>query len=184
MEEQWKPIQHYEAFYEISDKGRVRSLRTGIIMKTRLGRDGYVRVPLTKEGKQKHEFLHRLLAIVFIPNPENLPEVNHINENKQDNSLSNLEWCTHKYNSNYGTRLKRMAISNYEPVIQYTKDGREIARYASQKEAMEKTGIQCRHISCCCKGKRKTVGGYVWRYAKAAILGLNTPNIAPFLPQK
>ena len=89
MEEQWKPIKQYEAFYEISDKGRVRSLRTGVMMKARSGRDGYVRVPLTKDGKQKHKFLHRLLAIAFIPNPDNLPEVNHINENKQDNSLSN-----------------------------------------------------------------------------------------------
>ena len=163
MEEIWKPILQYEAFYEVSNKGRVRSLRTGGIMRMRIGRDGYVRVSLTKDGKQTHKLLHRLLAIAFIPNPDNFAEVNHKNENKQDNSILNLEWCTHKYNSNFGTRLKRMAISNYEPVIQYTKDGEEIARYKSQKEAMEKTGIQSRHISCCCKGKRKTTGGYVWR---------------------
>ena len=166
MEEIWKPILQYEAFYEVSNRGRVRSLRTGGIMRMRIGRDGYVRVSLTKDGKQTHKLLHRLLAIAFIPNPDNFAEVNHKNENKQDNSILNLEWCTHKYNSNFGTRLKRMAISNYEPVIQYTKDGEEIARYKSQKEAMEKTGIQSRHISCCCKGKRKTTGGYVWRYAK------------------
>ena len=166
MEEIWKPILQYEAFYEVSNKGRVRSLRTGGIMRMRIGRDGYVRVSLTKDGKQTHKLLHRLLAIAFIPNPDNFAEVNHKNENKQDNSILNLEWCTHKYNSNFGTRLKRIAISNYEPVIQYTKDGKEIARYKSQKEAMEKTGIQSRHISCCCKGKRKTTGGYVWRYAK------------------
>lgn len=163
MEEIWKPILQYEAFYEVSNKGRVRSLRTGGIMRMRIGRDGYVRFSLTKDGKQTHKLLHRLLAIAFIPNPDNFAEVNHKNENKQDNSILNLEWCTHKYNSNFGTRLKRMAISNYEPVIQYTKDGEEIARYKSQKEAMEKTGIQSRHISCCCKGKRKTTGGYVWR---------------------
>ena len=166
MKEIWKPIKNYEQLYEISNYGSVRSLYTGKIMKSRIGRDGYIRIPLSKNGK--HEFLHRLLAVAFIPNPDHLPEVNHINENKMDNNLSNLEWCTHKYNSNYGTRLSRMAASNHEPVIQYTKDGREIARYASQKEAMEKTGIQSRHISCCCKGKRKTTGGYVWRYAKTA----------------
>lgn len=166
MKEIWKPVKGYESLYQVSDNGRVRSSHTGKYISQRVGYDGYVRVSLSNNGKQKSLFLHRLIGQAFVPNPNNYPEINHKDENKQNNSLSNLEWCTHKYNSNYGTRVNRMAITNYEPVIQYTKDGTEVARYQSQKEAMDKTGLSNRHISCCCKGKRKTCGGYVWRYAK------------------
>lgn len=181
MGEIWKPIKGYEGLYEVSNYTRVRSLKTGKQMAQQIGYDGYVRVALTKGGRQRSLFLHRLVAIAFLPNAKSFPEVNHKDEDKQNNFPENLEWCTHKYNANFGTRLRRMAISNYEPVIQYSKDGKEIARYASQKEAKERTGIKGNHICSCCKGKRKTAGGYVWKYANKHI---NQPQNSLFLPQK
>lgn len=132
MKEIWKPVKGYESLYQVSDSGRVRSLRTGKYISKRVGYDGYVRVSLSNNGEQKALFLHRLIGQAFVPNPNNYPEINHKDENKQNNSLSNLEWCTHKYNSNYGTRVNRMATTNYEPVIQYTKDGTEVARWIKQ----------------------------------------------------
>lgn len=164
MVEIWKPIKGYEELYEVSDLGRVRSLRTGKEMKQRTGYDGYIRVALTKQGQQKSRLLHRLVAGAFVANPQELPEVNHKDEDKTNNLPKNLEWCTHRYNSNYGTRLERMAKTNYVPVIQYTIGGQEVARYASILEAAEAFPKSGKHISCCCKGKRKTAGGYVWKY--------------------
>lgn len=180
MDEIWKPIKGYEGIYEVSSNARVRSVISGKQMSMRVGYDGYVRVALSKGGRQHHMFLHRLVAIAFVSNTQMLSEVNHKDENKQNNLPNNLEWCTHKYNSNFGTRLQRMAKSNYKPVIQYAKDGTEIARYSSQKEAKERTGITGNHICCCCKGRRKTAGGYLWRYESEVKSAIK----APFLTQK
>ncbi|WP_299169047.1 NUMOD4 domain-containing protein [uncultured Bacteroides sp.] len=175
MEETWKPVKGYEDRYSVSNTGKVKSLKTSKLMCQRKGYDGYMRVGLSINGKQKYKFVHRLVTEAFIRNPHCYKEVNHKDEDKANNCISNLEWCTHKYNSNYGSRLDRMANTNKEPVLQFDKSGKFIARYSSQKEAMEKTGINCKHISCCCKGNRKTCGGYVWKYAKSAILNDFTP---------
>lgn len=175
MEETWKPVKGYEDRYSVSNTGKVKSLKTSKLMCQRKGYDGYMRVGLSINGKQKYKFVHRLVAEAFIRNPHCYKEVNHKDEDKANNCISNLEWCTHKYNSNYGSRLDRMANTNKEPVLQFDKSGKFIARYSSQKEAMEKTGINCKHISCCCKGNRKTCGSYVWKYAKSAILNDFTP---------
>lgn len=115
MGEVWKNINGYEGLYQISNNGRVKSLpklagkswRKEKILKTYLDKDGYVKVILCKENKTKFLSVHRLIAEAFIPNPNEFPQINHKDENKQNNSLENLEWCTCKYNINYGTRTER-----------------------------------------------------------------------------
>lgn len=119
---------------------------------------------------------HRFIAMCFIPNPNNLPEVNHKNEIKDDNRVENLEWCDRKYNINYGTRKVRAARSmvgkniNHptfsKPVSQYTKDGEFIATYPSIMEAERQTGICNGNISACCNGRYKSAGGFIWRRAE------------------
>lgn len=117
MIEEWRPIEGYEGLYEISSYGKVRSLdrydsrnhfRNGRILKLSYNTVGYLSVGLHSNGKAKTYMVHRMVAEAFIPNPDNLPEVNHRNEDKSNNSVENLEWCDHKYNSNYGTRNDRI----------------------------------------------------------------------------
>lgn len=114
MEEIWKDIKGYEGLYQISNLGRVKSLnykRTGIeeILKSKKMRNGYLRITLNKNGKYKTFAVHRLVAEAFINNPNNLPEVNHKDEDKQNNCVWNLEYCDRRYNVNYGTRNKRVS---------------------------------------------------------------------------
>jgi hypothetical protein len=127
------------------------------------------------------------VAEAYLPNPNNLPCVNHKDETRDNNDVSNLEWCTHKYNVHYGTaqeraqkalasfrhseRIKELARENGKivkrPVLQFSKDGELLARYESGKAASVKTGLSHSHIMECCAGKRyKTVGGYIWKYDK------------------
>lgn len=121
MIEIWKDIEGYEGLYEVSSYGRVRSLqrtRKGSygsirivyekILNHKIDKDGYHTVSLSKEGKMKYIRVHRLVAQAFIPNPDNLPQVNHRDEDKSNNCVENLEWCDAKYNSNYGTAKERM----------------------------------------------------------------------------
>ena len=108
----WKDIPGYEGLYQVSDTGQVRTLnyrRTGQtkILKPGYTKDGYTIVVLCKDGKGKTYTVHRLVALAFIPNADNLTEVNHKDENKTNNHVSNLEWCDRTYNNNYGTRNKR-----------------------------------------------------------------------------
>lgn len=128
MEEQWRTINGYEGYYEISSLGRVRSVSRvillgnnrkhnlkGRILKTRVNDRGYVYVGLSKEGKRKSLRVHRLVAEAFLKNPFNKPQINHINEIKTDNTISNLEWVTQEENMNHGTRKERMirSLKNY-----------------------------------------------------------------------
>ena len=107
----------------------------------------------------------------FLPNPDNLPQVNHKNETKTDNKVENLEWCDSRYNDNYGTRNDKIGRSQLnhpnksKTVSQYTKEGEFIAIYPSAQEAERQTGVDSRHISHCCIGKLKTAGGFIWRRA-------------------
>ena len=123
------------------------------------------------EGKMKSFTVHRLVSLAFIPNPDNLPEVNHKDECKTNNNVSNLEWCSKSYNINYGTRNERCGEKNLNrkdqsrPVKQFTKDGRFITDYPSIAEAERQTGFDQTAISKCCNGKQKSAYGYIWRYA-------------------
>ena len=161
--EEWKPVKGYEGLYEVSNLGRVKSLnyrRTGKeeIMKVWNDSCGYLLVKLHKDGKCKYYTVHRLVAQTFLENPNNLPEVNHIDENKENNKASNLEWCTARYNMEY---------SHGKAVIGINKVSGLIIEFPSTKEAERQTGISQSHISACCKGKRyKSAGGFYWYYAE------------------
>lgn len=104
--EEWKNIIGYEGLYEVSDKGNVRNVRRNTLLKLSKNNYGYIQVYLYKNSIRTGLKVHRLVAQAFIPNPDNLPEVNHLDEDKTNNRVDNLEWCTHKYNVNYGHRTE------------------------------------------------------------------------------
>lgn len=162
--EEFREVSGYEGLYEVSNLGRVR--RNGKILKPTKGRDGYLRVDLRKNGTRRDSLVHRLVAQTFIPNPSNFPCINHKDEDKTNNCLDNLEWCDHKYNNNYGTRNKRISLSQFKPVLQFDKSGNFIAEYESGIEASRKTGINRHDISQCCLGlyHHKSAGGFIWKY--------------------
>ena len=121
-EEIWKDIPGYEGLYQVSNTGKVKSLnymktRKEKILKPRKEGKGYLKITLSKEGEKKDFKIHRLVASVFIPNPNNLPQINHIDECKTNNNVENLEWCDNRYNSNYGTHTQRMAKAKSMSVI-------------------------------------------------------------------
>lgn len=190
MEEIWKPVVGYESYYEVSNLGRVRSVdhyvyhyRGGLkivrgrILKPSANCAGhYLRVAL---GKKSKHLVHRLVAEAFMPNPGNLPQVNHKDENKENNFVfvnpdgtvdtekSNLEWCSAKYNSNYGDRTRKSSIAKYKPVVQKTKEGEVVKVWDSQKSIMEETRFNASQIRRCIQGKLKKglAYGYCWEWA-------------------
>lgn len=123
-------------------------------------------VGLTKNRKQHTCKVHRLVASAFIPNPNNYPQVNHIDENKSNNTADNLEWCTNDYNTHYGKAIERAVATRYKKVNQYTLSGAFIRRWDSIKTAADNLGISASHISDCCKGRLKQTGGYAWKHSK------------------
>jgi hypothetical protein len=178
MNIEWRPVVGYEGEYLVSNTGLVKSLKfkKPRILKNQKNKWGYYRINLKKDGKEKLLAVHRLVAQAFIENPLNLPFVNHKDECKTNNNVSNLEWCTQKYNINYGmAQQKRMNAQRYtgkkrfRPVCQI-KDGVVIATYESEHEAARKTG--CRQSSICSvvNHKRlKSTGGYEWKFAEEVI---------------
>ena len=160
--EEWKPIVGYEGLYEISNLGRVKSLnyrRTGKeeIMKGRKNNCGYLQVHLYKNGKAKWCSIHRLVAQAFIENPNNLPEVNHIDQDKTNNCVDNLEYCSRQYNIEY---------SQAKAVIGINKVSGLILEFSSSCEASRVTGINQSHITQCCKGRLNSAGNHIWFYAE------------------
>ena len=174
----WKDIQGYEGLYQVSNLGRVKSLERyksnhsckqlvpERIIKVRKNWDGYLKVTLCKDGKVKTYKVHRLVATAFIENPDNLKEINHKDEDKINNCVENLEWCTRVYNCNYGTRSKRSAEKHSKPVIGIHKITGLILEFPSTMEAERQIGIRHDNISNCCKGKQKSAGGYYWHYVE------------------
>lgn len=181
MEEIWKPVIGYEDLYEVSNLGRVWSIeridsggvkRGGHFMSFTSDKGGYLRCKLTKNGKCKIMLVHRLVAMAFIQNPNSLPQINHIDENKQNNVVSNLEWCDSAYNINYGSRKEKVrakALNGIcsKPVAQYSIDGVLIKVYPSLNEAARQTGLGIGNLNSCCLNKPhyKTCGGCIWKYA-------------------
>lgn len=167
--ELWKTIDGYDGRYEVSNFGRVKSVNFGNrglpkIMKPEVTSKGYLAIGLCKNGKKKTYRIARLVALAFVPNESGLPEVNHKDEDKTNNCADNLEWCDRAYNNNYGTRISRATGAIRKPVLQYTEDGQLLARWEGAKEAERVLGISDGCIWLCCNLKRKTAGGYVWRY--------------------
>lgn len=138
-------------------------------------KDGYLKVILYKNGKPKSFQVHRLVASAFIENPLNLSEVNHRDENPSNNRVENLEWCTRKYNMNYGTRLEKQlanpncGIKQLKPILQFTKNGELVKEYPSLMEASRLTQINQGNISSCCNGKLHSAGKYLWKYKEECV---------------
>lgn len=163
--ETWKPITDYVGLYEVSNKGNVRNVKTGRIKKPNNNGRGYLFVGLYKNGAEKKHYIHRLVAQAFIPNPNKLPEVNHKDEIRTNNKLDNLEWISHRDNSNYGKHNERISKSKCKPILQLDlKTGFIIAYYPSVKEAGLSTGIYYDTITKAARGIKKSAGGYGWRY--------------------
>ena len=121
------------------------------------------------KGRRTYVLSHRFVAECFIPNPDNLPQINHKNEIKDDNRVENLEWCDCRYNTNYGTGNRRRSSSLIngklsKKVLQYTTDGDLVKEWPSTKEVQRQTKIDARLIQECCRGRHKTTYGFVWRY--------------------
>ena len=166
MEEVWKNIEGYEGLYQVSSMGRVKSLKfTKEIIMELTYTHGYFRVGLCRNGKAKHHLVHRLVAEAFIPNPDNLPIINHKDECKTNNVVENLEWCDHLYNNTYGTAIQCRIEKNAKPVYQYSLDGDLIKEWPSAAEVKRSMGFSAGNIGQCCLGKRKTAYGYIWKYA-------------------
>lgn len=172
--ETWRPIKGYENNYEISNFGRIKSIcregTAGGLRKLTENKDGYYQIMLCKEGDQRSFLVHRLVFEAFNGNiPEGL-EINHIDENKKNNSICNLEVVTHTENVRHGTGIERSAKTMKEKkyfckaVGQYTTSGQLLATFYSLAEANEATKVNKGNICSCCKGRQQTAGGYVWRY--------------------
>lgn len=175
--EVWQDIPGYEGLYQASTYGRIKSLeryyktgRGGIqllperILKASPDTNGYLGVLLCN-GKQKRMSVHRLIALTFLPNPNNFPCVNHKSEIKTENQVWNLEYCTVGYNNSYGNRLNKVSKANSKRVLQYSLDGVLLATHKSATEAAKKLHTWQGIISDACRGKQKTAYGFIWRYA-------------------
>ena len=169
--EQWKAISGYEGLYEVSDLGRVKSLgndksRKEKILKPQKDTHGYLFVDLYKDGQKKMSLVHRLVSEAFIPNSQGLDTVNHKDEVKTNNTVTNLEWMSKRDNINYGTHNKRMAEALSKQVKMFDKKtGELLETFPSTMEAERVTGIDQSSISKCCNGKYKSAGGYMWKYS-------------------
>ena len=157
--EQWKTIDGFDGRYEISSLGIVRNRETGKILKHSYV-SGYPLVRLCLHNEKFPRFVHRLVAEYYIPNPNNYPFINHKDENPANFSIDNLEWCTPKYNSNYGTCPECHRV----PVAQFSMEGELIKVYRSISEASAQTGIRITGISDTINKRHKSAGGYRWEY--------------------
>lgn len=191
-DEIWRNIKEYCGLYQISNKGRVKSLakktsfgsrikfHPEMILTPVIGKRGYFVVGLSQNGKTKTKTLHRLIAEAFIPNPDNKPYIDHIDGNRLNNEISNLRWVTAKENSNNPVSLERnrqstknlwnegvfdnSETSTFRRVAQYDKNGNLISEWDCIKDASYALNIDSSSISAVCLGKRNTAGGFVWKH--------------------
>ena len=177
MEEIWRDIEGYEGLYQVSNLGRVKALKKTIIkriykynLKERIKKHmpspvGYCMVSLTKNSEERKQTVHRLVACAFIPNPENKPQVNHINGTKSDNRVENLEWCTSQENNIHAvkTGLKVYSEKSGKPKRKIKcLDTGEI--FESINDAHRKSGLHRKTLWLCCQGKQNKTGGLRWKY--------------------
>lgn len=191
--EVWKDVVGYEGYYQVSNMGRVKSLdrmvnstrsstgfrlSKGRILKTYFAKYGkcrknrdtakpYELVHLYNGVQERAFSIHRLVALAFIPNPQNLPQINHKDENPANNRVENLEWCDGIYNANYGTRNERVSANRKDktPVNQFSINGEFIAQYESLSMAAKSTNVRISLISAVCRGLQPSAAGFIWKFA-------------------
>lgn len=172
--EEWRDVENYEGKYQISNLGRLRSFARSVeplIFAPHYDKDGYIMYGLRRNGKIYTKKAHRLVASAFIPNKDNLPQINHIDEDKTNNRVSNLEWCSHLYNNRYGTKRQRISFyamyrgHTLRKIRQYTKDGLLVKEHISSRMAERETDIKHQNIIETCRGGQTQSGGYLWCYA-------------------
>lgn len=175
MDEVWKDIKGYRGVYQVSNCGNIRSVDhydrngrnfiAGKLLRPGLKDNGYLQISLCNNtGKAKNHYVHRLVMETFIGECPDGYEVNHIDENKRNNNISNLEYVSHRININHGTNLLRSALKRRKAILQFSKDGIFLAEYSSTIEAEKETGVWHNNISKTCKGKARTAGGFIWKY--------------------
>lgn len=183
MNEIWKDVVGYEGIYQVSNLGRIKALPRKVkvcggayrligehIVKPTKCKNGYLEAAFSVRQKREVRLLHRVVAQAFIENPDNLPEVNHIDEDITNCHADNLEWCTSKYNANYGTRNERVAqtkkqTGSVKAVYQFDLNGNLINRFEKISDAAQEVGADISAIIRVCKGKQQTSMGYRWEYA-------------------
>lgn len=172
--EVWKDIKNYEGFYQVSNLGRVRSLERISVQKHRvkervlastLDTYGYCLVTLRRDGKRKTHKVHRLVAEAFLSNPDNLPQINHKDECKTNNKVSNLEFCSPAYNTNYGNRNERAAKGHEKPIFAITSSGNRYL-FQSATKAAELLGLNRANVSSCLNSKRKHCGDFAFEWVE------------------
>lgn len=152
-----RDVKGYEGLYAVMSCGKVWSYQRQKFLEPFNNARGYLKVGLYKNGKVKHFYVHRLVTDAYLPNPDNLPQVNHKDENKANNCLQNLELCDSKYNNNYGTRTDKYK----KPILQFDLDGNFVREWPSATDVgKEVKGNICN----CLKGKQKSAYGYKWKY--------------------
>lgn len=170
MTEEWRDVKGYEGKYQVSNLGNIRGLDRkdnfgrpikGKMLAQRAQKNGYMTVKLRSNGIQKTFRVHRIVADAFCDNPNNLPEVNHIDENKKNNRANNLEWCTRQYNCSYGSGLEKRK-EKYSHKCAQIKEGKVIAEFPSMIEASRKTGVPFSSIQRCISGRYKSSHGFQW----------------------
>ena len=157
----WK---NFEKNYAISNLGNIKNIKTNRVLKIRPNHNGYLKTNISIKGKLKTVFPHRLVAEAFISNSDNYPIVNHKDENKQNNCVDNLEWCTNEYNIKYGTAQERRVQKQRKVVYKYNLNDEFIERYNSTVEASKSVNGTSGGIVRVCNGQRKTYKGYIWKY--------------------
>ena len=151
---------------EVNECGEVRYKDTGMLASTSVASTGYIQVGVWYRGKPHTYNVHRLVAEAFIPNPDNLPQINHKDENRANCAVENLEWCTRKYNCNYGTHIKKLQKFCCKPVIAIDKKTGKETMYFSLAEAGRRLSINPDSISRCLRGGRRGTLNHYWRYAE------------------
>ena len=173
MNEVWKDIAGFEGLYQVSSLGRIKSFRRSTkfhgqsehFLSPTITPNGYETVTLYTGPRGRHKFLvHRLVAQAFIPNPNHFEAVNHKDENKRNNCVDNLEWCTLAYNNSYGTARIRETLTKGTPIQQLTLEGYPLAIYNSVSIAAQLLGLPKQGIKDCLSGKCQSSSGYIWKY--------------------